>query len=154
MDIVKGGLALCKAYYMPRHPKSRKVHNPPKMQGFQPFGIAVCDAEQIIMHLDEYEALKLVSYEGLPQEEAAVKMNVSRPTLTRIYNRALQKIARAFVEGRSILIEGGNFEFDKEWFKCKKCFRLIEGLENHIQCDGCTRFGTDELIRLNEKTSS
>jgi uncharacterized protein len=134
---------------MPRPQKSRKVCNPPKMQGFKPFGIAVCDTEKIILHFDEFETIKLVNYDKLSQDEAAESMNVSRPTLTRIYNNALLKIARAFVEGSSIIIEGGNFEFEKEWYKCKKCFRLIEGIENHIKCLGCNRYGTDELINLN-----
>mgnify|MGYP000014473629 FL=1 len=79
---------------------------------FKPFGIAFCDTENIIMQYDEYETLKLVIYDDMPQDEAADKMEVSRPTLTRIYNSALKKIAQAFVEGKSIMIKGGNFEFE------------------------------------------
>jgi len=135
---------------MPRPQKNRKVCNPPKMQGFKPYGIAICETEHIIMQYDEYETIKLVNYDNLPQDEAAERMEVSRPTLTRIYNSALKKIAQAFVEGKSIIIEGGNFEFEKDWYKCKKCFRLIEGLDNHIKCSGCTRYGKDELINLNQ----
>ena len=135
---------------MPRPKKSRKVLNPPKMQGFMPFGIAVCDTDKIIMQYDEYETIKLVNYENLSQEDAAERMEVSRPTLTRIYNSALFKIAQAFVEGKSITIQGGNFEFVKDWYKCKKCFRLFEGLENHIKCAGCNFYGSDELINLNQ----
>ena len=134
---------------MPRPQKSRKVCNPPKMHGFRPFGIAVCETERIIMQYDEYETIKLVTYDNLSQDDAAEKMEVSRPTLTRIYNSALNKIAQAFVEGKSIIIQGGNFEFEKDWYKCKKCFRLIEGIENHIKCSGCNIYGTDELINLN-----
>ena len=121
------------------------------MQGFKPFGIALCETEHILMQYDEYEAIKLVNYDLLPQDEAADLMEVSRPTLTRIYNSALIKIAKAFVEGKSIIIEGGNFEFGKDWYKCKKCFRLIEGLENHVKCSDCNRFGKEELINLNQK---
>ena len=138
---------------MSRPQKNRKICNPPKMMGFKPFGIAVCDAEQITLQYDEYESIKLVNYDNLSQDEAAERMEVSRPTLTRIYNSALIKIAKAFVEGKSILIEGGNFEFEKDWYKCKKCFKLIEGIENHVQCAGCTRFGTEELINLNQPKS-
>jgi len=133
---------------MARPEKSRKVCNPPKMFGFRPFGIALCDPDHITMHFDEYESLKLVNYDHLSQEEAAELMNVSRPTLTRIYNKALSKMAQAFVEGKTIFIRGGNIAFDKEWYRCKKCFRLIEGLENHFRCEGCNRYGTDELMRL------
>lgn len=101
------------------------------------------------MQFDEFEAIKLMNYENLSQTEAAHKMEVSQPTLTRIYSNGLAKIANAFVEGRSIIIEGGNYEFNKEWYKCKRCFKLIEGLENHIKCADCDRFGDNELIRLN-----
>ena len=133
---------------MPRPFKNRKVFNPPKMQGFKPFGIALCDSEDVVIQFDEYESLKLLNYDNLSQDEAAEKMNVSRPTLTRIYNSALKKLTQAFVEGKTIFIHGGNIEFDKDWYKCKKCFRLIEGLENHTKCTGCKRFGTEELIKI------
>ncbi len=135
---------------MPRPPKSRKVSVPPKMQGFIPYGIATNEKESIALQFDEYESVKLVNYDGLPQDEAALKMEVSRPTLTRIYNSALQKIAKAFVEGKPISIGGGNFEFDNDWYRCKKCFKLIEGLENHLPCPKCDRFGKDELTKLND----
>lgn len=134
---------------MPRPQKSRKICNPPKMEGFKPFGIASFDTERIIIHYDEFETIKLVNYEKLSQDEAAERMDISRPTLTRIYNSALFKIARAFVEGKSIVIEGGNFQLEKDWYKCKKCFKLIEGIENHRKCAGCDLYGTDELMYLN-----
>lgn len=134
---------------MPRPKKSRKICNPPKMHGFKPFGIADCNTRHIIMHYDEYEAIKLVNYENLLQDDAAKLMEISRPTLTRIYNSALIKIAKAFVEGNSIIIKGGNFEFKRDWYKCKKCFKLIDGLDNHIKCLGCNSLETDELINLN-----
>jgi len=133
---------------MSRPQKSRKICIPPKMHGFKPFGIAVFDNEPIVMTFDEYESIKLINYENMPQDEAADKMQVSRPTITRIYNGALKKIAQAFVEGKSILIAGGNFELEKEWYKCKNCYKLIEGLENHTKCEGCKRFGREELIKI------
>jgi predicted DNA-binding protein (UPF0251 family) len=133
---------------MSRPQKNRKICNPPKMQGFKPFGIAVCETEPIIMQYDEYESIKLVNYDKLSQDDASERMAISRPTLTRIYNSALTKIAQAFVEGKSIIIKGGNFEFEKDWYKCTKCYKLIEGIENHTKCSGCNRYGTDELINL------
>ena len=134
---------------MARPQKSRKVCIPPKMLGFKPFGIAVRDTVQIVLQNDEYETIKLVIYDNLSQDVAAERMEVSRPTLTRIYNSALSKIAIAFIEGKSILIEGGNFEFDKDWYRCKKCHKLIDGIENHIKCENCPFYSVDELISLN-----
>ncbi|WP_166967419.1 DUF134 domain-containing protein [Yeosuana marina] len=135
---------------MPRPKKKRKVNNPPKMLGFKPFGIAFCETENIMMQYDEYETVKLVIYDDMPQDEAADKMEVSRPTLTRIYNSALKKIAQAFVEGKSIMIKGGNFEFEDDWYKCKKCFKLIMGIENHTKCGDCPSYNDDELVNLNK----
>ena len=43
--------------------------------------------------------------------------------------------------GKAIEIEGGNYELDKEWYRCRKCFKLIEGLENHTKCKNCTLYG-------------
>lgn len=134
---------------MPRPQKCRKIDNPPKMDGFRPFGIIRNHMDNIVLQYDEYESIRLVNYDKLPQEEAADRMGISRPTLTRIYNRALEKIATAFVEGKSIHLKGGNFELKKEWYKCKTCYKLIEGLDNHIKCLGCNQFGTDELTKIN-----
>jgi predicted DNA-binding protein (UPF0251 family) len=119
------------------------------MAGFTPFGMPLCELEVIKLQFDEYESINLVNYLNLPQEIAAIKMDVSRPTFTRVYNRALKKIARAFVECLAIEIEGGQVKFEKQWYKCKKCFKLIDGLENHIQCKNCKSFGDTELINLN-----
>jgi predicted DNA-binding protein (UPF0251 family) len=133
---------------MSRPQKNRRITDPPKMLGFKPFGMESCEMVSVMLQYDEFQCLKLVNYDHLSQEEASELMGVSRPTLTRIYNKALEKIATAFVEGRPVRIEGGNIEFDKEWYKCKRCFRLFEGRESHTRCEGCTRYGKDELIRL------
>jgi uncharacterized protein len=128
---------------------SRKISNPPKMKGFRPYGMPMCKVEPVILKLEEYESIRLVNYEKLSQEKAAELMDVSRPTFTRIYNRALKQIALSFVEGKSIEIEGGNYTMEKEWYRCKKCYKLIEGLENHLKCKDCKAYGENELIKLN-----
>jgi uncharacterized protein len=134
---------------MSRPQKARKIYNPPKMKGFRPFGMQSCVKESIRLKYEEYESLRLVHYEMLPQDVAAKQMNISRPTFTRIYNRALKVIAKSFVEGKAIEIVGGNYQLDKDWYRCKKCFKLIQGIENHIRCKDCTAYGVSELIKLN-----
>lgn len=133
---------------MSRPQKSRKVSIPPKMSGFKPFGMPVSRLEPVKLKFEEYEGIRLVNYENLSQDEAAKQMNVSRPTFTRIYNKALKLIAKAFVEGKAIEIQGGNFEFDHEWYRCRRCYKLIEGLENHTKCLDCPMYGENELVRL------
>lgn len=135
---------------MPRPRKSRKICHPPKMKGFKPFGLPLCKIESVKLTFEEYESMKLINYEMLSQDQAAEQMNVSRPTFTRIYNKALKTITKAFVEGKAIEIEGGDYELENEWFRCKKCYKLIEGLENHVKCENCQVYGTDELILLNQ----
>ncbi len=56
------------------------------------------------MTLDELEALRLVDYEGLLQEEAAQRMGVSRGTVWRCLDSARRKVAAMLVEGREIVI--------------------------------------------------
>jgi predicted DNA-binding protein (UPF0251 family) len=135
---------------MARPERCRKISSPPIMKGYKPFGLPVCELEFISLQFEEYESIRLVSYEMMSQEDAAKRMKISRPTLTRIYNKAIKKISQAFVEGKAIAFEGGNCEFDSNWFRCKKCHRLIEGLENHIKCSNCDEYSLDELIRLNK----
>jgi predicted DNA-binding protein (UPF0251 family) len=134
---------------MARPQKARRINNPPGMKGFKPFGIPFCKIESVKLKFEEFESIRLVNYEMLPQETAAKQMNVSRPTFTRIYNKALKMIAKSFVEGKAIEIDGGNYELEKEWYRCKKCYKLIQGLENHFKCENCTAFGENELVKLN-----
>ena len=134
---------------MPRPKQFRKIVSPPLMVGFKPFGIPRKQLESVVLSFDEYEAVRLLDYEGLLQEQAAERMNVSRPTLTRIYENARKTIARAFVECKMIVIEGGNVEFEREWFRCRKCHTLVEGIENHKPCRNC--YGNDELILINKE---
>ncbi len=122
---------------MPRPFRNRKVCYPPQMSGFKPFGIPFCESECVKLQFDEYESIKLVNYEKLSQEIAAEKMNVSRPTFTRIYNSALTKIAKSFVECLSIEIIGGNVEFENEYFECKKCKSYTDEVIGNERCKNC-----------------
>lgn len=134
---------------MPRPTRNRRVVNPPQMSGFKPFGMPLCKLKVLELQFDEFESFNLINYQDMSQDAASEMMGISRPTFTRIYNRALKKIAKAFVEGMAIKIEGGNVEFEKQWFKCQKCFKLIDGMENHTKCIGCNTFTDNELIKIN-----
>ena len=134
---------------MPRPKQDRKISIPPLMKGFKPFGIPRRMLSSVSLLYDEYEAIRLLDYEGMNQDQAAVQMNVSRPTLTRIYEKARKTIAQALVEGNMIVIEGGNVQFDREWFRCRRCYKLVGGLENHVHCKDCTSFNDEELIPIN-----
>ena len=106
---------------MPRRKRNRRIQVPPVIKGMSVFGVRGRKSNEVILRIEEYEAIRLLDYQNLTQEEAAVFMDVSRPTLTRIYEEARNKVATAFVEGRDILFRGGDIYFDKNWFKCNDC---------------------------------
>ena len=135
---------------MSRPQQNRRILSPPLMQGFKPFGIPRKDLETVVLKYDEYEAIRLLDYDGLMQEQAAIQMNVSRPTLTHIYENARKTIAKALVEGKMIVIEGGNVDFGKKWFRCRKCHKLVDGIENHVPCNNCVSYNDDELTPVNK----
>ena len=107
----------------PRIKVLRKVLNPPLIKGFKPYGeeSGSKNPEPVNLLYEEYEALRLSDYDILNHHQASVLMGVSRPTFTRIYASARQKVAKAFVEGRQIAIEGGKVYFDSDWYHCKNC---------------------------------
>ncbi|MEI7663148.1 MAG: DUF134 domain-containing protein [Bacteroidota bacterium] len=95
------------------------------------------DLAPVILLFEEYEAIRLLDYEGMTQFQAAEKMSVSRPTLTGICEKARRTIAMAFVEGKPILIEGGDFHTDEFWYRCEACFKLLTSKTALLQCSHC-----------------
>ncbi len=92
-------------------PKScRTVGVQPGVTYFKPRGVPLSDLEEAVLAVDEFEAIKLADHDGLYQEEAAVRMNISRPTFSRIIDSAHRKIADALVHGKALKIEGGRVE--------------------------------------------
>lgn len=89
---------------MPRPCKNRKVRGKPNTNHFKPAGIPVSDLEEVNLTMPEFEALRLIYTKDLPQNEAANKMEVSQPTLSRILNSGIKKISDAIVNGKSIKI--------------------------------------------------
>ena len=65
---------------------------------------------QIRMSIEEYETIRLIDYLGMSQEDCARQMHVARTTVQAIYRDARKKIARFFVEGTGLIIEGGDVE--------------------------------------------
>jgi predicted DNA-binding protein (UPF0251 family) len=72
---------------------------------FKPRGVPLSELEEIILEADELEAIRLNDLEGLDQEEAAKKMNISQPTFHRIVVSARKKISEAIIKGKAIRIQ-------------------------------------------------
>ena len=136
---------------MPNRRRFRRIKMPPSMEGFKPFGIPMRKLESVNLLFEEYEALRLADYENLNHEEAAKRMNISRPTFTRLYDKARKSIAKAFVEGKSLVIEGGNVEFGGKWHRCGRCNRVMNGRHRHNQyCGNCKKQEIDESELTNK----
>jgi predicted DNA-binding protein (UPF0251 family) len=89
---------------MSRPCKNRKIRGRPNSNHFKPSGIPASELEEINLTLAEFEALRLIYVEYLPQEEASKKMEISQPTLSRILKSAIEKISDAIINGKSINI--------------------------------------------------
>lgn len=97
--------------------------------------------DEVVLLVDEFEAMRLADYEGLYQEQAAAKMRVSRQTFGRIIESAHKKIAEALIFGKAIKIEGGEYIMsDQRRFKCSYCEHLWElpyGSGRPNECPNC-----------------
>lgn len=63
------------------------------------------DNMEIALYFDEMEALKLVDLEGLSQEEAGKRMNISRGTIWRLLEQGRRKIIDALIKRKTITIK-------------------------------------------------
>ena len=92
---------------MPRPCKHRRVCGNPRADYFKPRGIPVSDLDEVVLTIDEFEAVRLADLEELYQEKAALNMNISRQTFGNIVVSAHKKIADAIINGKALKIEGG-----------------------------------------------
>ena len=95
---------------MPRPRRLRRVNFNPEITYFKPAGVRLNELEEVILTLPELESLRLKDAEGLDQNQAAEKMQISQPTFHRLVLEARKKVASALVKGRAIKIEGGNYK--------------------------------------------
>jgi predicted DNA-binding protein (UPF0251 family) len=91
---------------------------------FKPAGIPRVELEEVLMTLDEFEAMRLADLEGHYQEQAAELMGVSRATFSRIVETARRKVADVLVHGKALRIEGGQVEVEG-----RRCCRLHDEAE-------------------------
>ena len=89
--------------------KRRRVGREPGVNYFKPQGVPIRSLEEVVLTVEEYEALRLADLEGMPQDEAAKKMDVSQPTFHRLLKSAREKTSKAIVEGKALRIQGGNY---------------------------------------------
>ncbi len=128
---------------MVRPTKHRAVEFFPEDDYFAPCKKMKCRAksevEEIILKIEELEAMRLKDIENLSQEECAEKMQISRPTFQNIINNARKKVAMALIEGKAIKISGGNYIRKSCKYKCFDCGSNYEvnSSEDKFNCPNC-----------------
>lgn len=108
---------------MARPAKPRFVTEEPCVDFFKPRGIPLSELEEERLSVEELAAIKLTDIDCLYQEDAAERMEVSRPTFQRVLKSARGKVARCLVEGKALGIDGGNYVLSgqKRMFECLSC---------------------------------
>ena len=89
---------------MPRPRRFRRCFYNPSITYFKPRGIPLINLKEVILALDEFEALRLKDLEGLEQEQAAKKMRISQPTFNRLLKEARKKTSDAIINGKALRI--------------------------------------------------
>jgi predicted DNA-binding protein (UPF0251 family) len=133
---------------MPRRPCPRRVAAPPRCLCFKPAGVPLSHLEEVALSIDELEALRLADLEGLYQDDAAARMEVSRPTFARIVGASRRKVAEALVHGRALRIGGGPVAFaGQRRFRCGDCRHEWSLPFGTGRPEGCPACGADAFRR-------
>jgi uncharacterized protein len=140
---------------MPRPKCCRHIGAMPGKTFFQPEGAAPSSFEAVLLTLDEYEAIRLADLEGLYQEQAASRMNVSRQTFGRIVEAAHRKLADVIVNGKALRIEGGPVSLagtaPARCPRCRRALSFICGERNEPSCPHCSK-QVESSITLKRRT--
>lgn len=95
---------------MPRPRRIRFVGRMPQSVYFKPAGVKMRELNEVVLSIEEFEAIRLKDFKNLSQEECAKKMGISQPTFHRLVLVARKKAADAIINGKALKIEGGNFK--------------------------------------------
>lgn len=124
---------------MPRPQRCRRICREPEYNRFSPEGIS--EGSQIQLSIDEFEVIRLVDYEKKTHEQCAAQMDISRTTVTEIYESARYKIADCMVNGKNLLISGGSY-------------RLCDGTAALCCGKSCRKTKEASIISLSPKGAS
>jgi len=82
----------------------RNICGAPANSCFKPNGIPMGELEQITLNPDEFEAIRLVDFQGMLQLEAASVMGVSRQTLANLVKIGRQKVSDCLLNGKALMM--------------------------------------------------
>lgn len=108
---------------MARPTRCRRICMEPDYDSFAPCGAV--DGAAVILSVDEFEVIRLIDFDKLTHEACAKQMQVSRTTVTEMYERARYKLADSLVNGRPLRIMGGNYKVCEGGASCpnSNCWR-------------------------------
>jgi uncharacterized protein len=131
---------------MPRPKHMRHISHLPCCERFRPAGAG--EMEEIVLGLDEVEAVRLADLEGLYQADAAERMGISRQTFGRIIETAHRKIARAVVHGHGLVIREGECSMSRmRKFECLSCGHQWDERFGTGRPEACPKCGEKSLRR-------
>ena len=136
---------------MPRPQRCRRIGFLPEVTVFKPAGIPGRLLPVVLLTLDELEAMRLAHLQGLYQEEAAARMEVSRQTFGNIIASADAKVADCIVNGRMLRIEGGTIMVQgQRQFLCSDCAHTWSVTHGTGRPQACPSCGSANLHRAPE----
>ncbi len=94
--------------------KEKNIEFEPIAVIFRPVGTSKILSEEVILNMEEFEAIRLKDFMDLEQKKAAKNMKISQPTFHRLLLSARRKIGKAIVQGKAIRIEGGVYKIHKK----------------------------------------
>ena len=89
---------------MGRSIKERCITCVPVASHYKPVGIPMRNFDEIVLAMDELEAMRLTELDGLYQVDAAERMSNSRQTIGNLLNTAHRKVADALLNGKALRI--------------------------------------------------
>ena len=89
------------------------VRAEPGVTYFKPRAVPLTELEEVVISVNEFEALRLADFEQMDQVNCAKRMGISQPTFNRTIQSARQKISDAVINGKAIKIEGGSYRVKK-----------------------------------------
>ena len=126
---------------MPRPQHCRRIAFLPDVTMFKPAGIPGRTLPEVVLTLDELEAIRLADLEGLYQETAASQMEISRQTFGNIITSAHAKLGDCIVHGKMLRIEGGTIMVQgQRRFLCSDCghaWSMPHGIGRPDSCPSC-----------------
>jgi uncharacterized protein len=133
----------------------RRISGKPGVTIFKPVGEPVAALQEMVLSMDEFEAIRLADLEGLYQEQAAERMNVSRQTFGRIIETARRKVARVLAEGYALRIEGGAIERpEQSMFRCNQCQHTWGPPHGAARPEECPKCQTRSINRVSDHEDS